>query len=94
MRDAAAEGALVELNCETDFVAKNEEFVQLANDIVAHAAAAKPADRDALLGSTLADGKTVQAGADGRINGRLEPVTKDTLESFKKQWADRFGAPK
>jgi elongation factor Ts len=56
---AAAEGALVELNCETDFVAKNEEFVQLASDIVAHAAATKPADRAALLGETLADGKTV-----------------------------------
>jgi elongation factor Ts len=56
---AAAEGALVELNCETDFVAKNEEFVQLANDIVAHAAASKTGDRDSLLTSTLADGKTV-----------------------------------
>src|SRR6201992_4308684 len=39
---AAAEGALVELNCETDFVAKNEEFQQLANDIVAVPAASKP----------------------------------------------------
>jgi elongation factor Ts len=56
---AAAEGALVELNCETDFVAKNEEFVQLANDIVAAAAAHKPADREALLEVTLSDGKTV-----------------------------------
>ncbi|HEY4630671.1 MAG TPA: elongation factor Ts, partial [Blastococcus sp.] len=42
---AAAEGALVELNCETDFVAKNQEFVQLANDIVAHAAASNIGDR-------------------------------------------------
>ena len=57
---AAAEGALVELNCETDFVAKNEEFIQLANDIVAAAAAQKRGDRDALLGVTLADGQTVQ----------------------------------
>jgi elongation factor Ts len=57
---AAAEGALVELNCETDFVAKNEEFQQLANDIVAAAAAAKPADRDALLDVQLADGKSVR----------------------------------
>ncbi|MDQ1679953.1 MAG: elongation factor Ts [Frankiaceae bacterium] len=56
---AAAEGAMVQLNSETDFVAKNEEFQQLANDIVAHAVATKPADRDALLASTLADGKTV-----------------------------------
>ena len=56
---AAAEGALVELNCETDFVAKNEEFQQLANDIVAAAAAAKPADREALLEAAMADGKSV-----------------------------------
>src|SRR5437763_12436162 len=57
---AAAEGGLVELNCETDFVAKNEEFISLANDIVAAAASHKPADRDALLDVTLADGKTVR----------------------------------
>jgi len=57
---AAAEGALVELNCETDFVAKNEEFISLANDVVAAAAAHKPADREALLDVTLADGKTVR----------------------------------
>jgi elongation factor Ts len=57
---AAAEGALVELNCETDFVAKNEEFQQLANDIVAVAASTKPADRDALLAAPMADGKSVE----------------------------------
>ena len=42
----------------------------------------------------LADGKPVQAGADGRINGKLEEVTKTNLDAFKKTWADRFGAPK
>ena len=57
---AAAEGVLVELNCETDFVAKNEEFIQLASDIVAAAAANKAGDREALLGVTMADGKSVQ----------------------------------
>jgi elongation factor Ts len=57
---AAAEGAMIELNCETDFVAKNEQFQQVAADIVAHAAAARPADVQALLGQTLADGRTVQ----------------------------------
>lgn len=56
---AAAEGAMIELNCETDFVAKNEQFQQLATDIVAHAAASKPADVPTLLGETLADGRTV-----------------------------------
>jgi len=42
----------------------------------------------------LADGKAVQAGADGRINGKLEEITRDNLEAFKKTWAERFGAPK
>ena len=56
---AAAEGALIQLNCETDFVAKNEQFQQLAADIVTHAWAAKPADKEALLAEVLADGRTV-----------------------------------
>jgi elongation factor Ts len=61
---AAAEGAMIELNCETDFVAKNEQFQQLAADIVAHAAASKPADVPALLAETLADGRTVAENID------------------------------
>jgi elongation factor Ts len=56
---AAAEGALIELNCETDFVAKNEQFQQLAADIVAHAAASKVGDVKALLDEQLSDGRTV-----------------------------------
>ncbi len=35
-------GAMVELSCETDFVAKNEEFKQLAYDIAMHVAATNP----------------------------------------------------
>src|ERR1019366_4938748 len=35
---AAAEGAMIELACETDFVAKGEDFQTLAGDIVAHLA--------------------------------------------------------
>jgi elongation factor Ts len=61
---AAAEGAMIELNCETDFVAKNEQFQQLAADIVAHASASKPADAAALLQETLSDGRTVSENID------------------------------
>ena len=61
---AAAEGAMVQLACETDFVAKNEDFQTLAANIVAHASAAKPKDVEALLGERLADGKTVQENID------------------------------
>ena len=38
----ASVGAMVELNCETDFVAKNEDFKQLAYDIAMHIAAVAP----------------------------------------------------
>ncbi|GIH51915.1 translation elongation factor Ts [Microbispora rosea] len=51
--------ALLELNCETDFVAKNERFQELAADIVAHIVATKPADVPTLLESEL-NGKTVK----------------------------------
>ena len=56
---AAAEGAIIELACETDFVAKNEQFQGLANDIVAHAARTRTSDVTALLAEKLVDGKTV-----------------------------------
>ena len=36
-------GVLVEVNCETDFVARNERFVELAHDIAMHVAATTPA---------------------------------------------------
>jgi elongation factor Ts len=50
--------ALLELNCETDFVAKNDAFIALADKLVKHVAATKPADLEALLASDL-DGQTV-----------------------------------
>src|SRR5437764_6002078 len=53
--------ALLELNCETDFVAKNADFIGLAQKLVEHAAGTAPADLGALLGSELAAGRTVAA---------------------------------
>ncbi|GAA2513832.1 translation elongation factor Ts [Pilimelia columellifera] len=51
--------ALLELNCETDFVAKNEDFVALAQKIVEHGEQSGAADVEALLASTLGGGATV-----------------------------------
>jgi elongation factor Ts len=51
--------ALLELNCETDFVAKNADFVALADRLVGHVDATRPADLDALINSKLGDGRTV-----------------------------------
>ncbi|MEP5612133.1 MAG: translation elongation factor Ts [Cyclobacteriaceae bacterium] len=53
--DAGTEGALVAFTCETDFVAKNEEFVALGNQIAELAFAQKPADADALNAMSLGD---------------------------------------
>lgn len=49
---------IVEVNSETDFVAKNENFQALVKKIAEHIVAVKPADMDALNASEL-DGKTV-----------------------------------
>ena len=57
--------ALVEVLCETDFVAKNAEFQALADRIVAAADAQSLGDRDALLAATLDDGATVVSAIDG-----------------------------
>ncbi|MEU8606764.1 translation elongation factor Ts [Actinoplanes sp. NPDC048791] len=51
--------ALLELNCETDFVAKTPDFVALGQTLVEHGEQAKLADAAALLASTLADGRAV-----------------------------------
>lgn len=57
--EGTSSGLLFELNCETDFVAKTELFQQLAADIATAAAAAKPADRLALLAAEARPGVTV-----------------------------------
>ncbi|HEX8343453.1 MAG TPA: translation elongation factor Ts [Actinoplanes sp.] len=51
--------ALLELNCETDFVAKTPDFVALAQQLVEHGEQAKLADAAALQASTLSDGRAV-----------------------------------
>ena len=55
---ATSGGALVELKSETDFVAKNDDFVAVAQQIAEVADAAKAGDRETLKGVTLGD-KTV-----------------------------------
>ena len=56
----AKDGVMIELNAETDFVAKNAEFQALADTVVTAAAAAKPANLEALKAVDV-DGKTVDA---------------------------------
>ena len=50
-------GALVEINCETDFVAKGEPFTTLAKKVVKTVVEKDPADVDALLKTEISDGE-------------------------------------
>jgi elongation factor Ts len=54
---AAKDGALIELNSETDFVAKSADFKAAADQIVAAAAAAKATDVDALKAARISGGQ-------------------------------------
>jgi elongation factor Ts len=56
---AGGVGALVEINCETDFVTKNDEFIALANAVAKLIAEKNPADLAALAALPLGD-KTVE----------------------------------
>ena len=51
--------ALLELNCETDFVAKTDDFIALAQQLVEHGAQAGVNNAEELLASTLPEGRTV-----------------------------------
>lgn len=53
-------GTLVEVLCETDFVAKGEKFIALADQVFAQAVETKASNAEELLASTLSDGKTVK----------------------------------
>jgi elongation factor Ts len=89
---AAKDGALIELNCETDFVAKNAEFQKVADEVVSAAAAAKAADVDALKAATISGGQATntveQAIADlsAKIGEKLElrrvAVFDGTVETY------------
>jgi elongation factor Ts len=71
---AAKGGALIELNSETDFVAKNAEFQSVADQIVAAAAASKAADVEALKAAKVGETTVEQTIADlsAKIGEKLE----------------------
>ena len=85
-------GVMVEINCETDFVARNEQFRDLAHDIALHIAAASPlyltreevpqADLDreveVLRNQALAEGKPEQI-VDKIVSGRVNKFYEETV---------------
>ena len=69
-------GALVEVNCETDFVAKNPDFIELVEGLAQMVAETNPADVDALLASTCPKcGKVVSEVLKEKIASIGEKIT-------------------
>ncbi len=69
-------GAMVEVNCETDFVAKNEEFKELTSGLAQMVAETNPADNDALLASTCPKcGKAISEVIKEKIASIGEKIT-------------------
>ncbi|MEU9026930.1 translation elongation factor Ts [Streptomyces sp. NPDC048383] len=79
----ATSGVLVELKCETDFVAKSPKFLAVADQLAAHVAAIKPADIEALLASEIEAGKTVQAFVDEANANLGEKIVLDRFASYE-----------
>ncbi len=83
-------GVLVELNCETDFVAKSEEFVNLAKEIAMHIAAAKPqwVDRSEVPQEVIDQERELaakQAKDQGKPDHVIEKIVEGKLNAFFKE---------
>src|SRR2546423_10235336 len=98
--DGTSAGVLVELNCETDFVAKTDLFQGVAADITAAALAQRAADRLALLALEVRPGGTAQqllaeAGASPKKNlglGRIPLLCGGHITTYLHR-ADRRPPP-
>ncbi len=80
-------GVLVEINCETDFVARTDEFQNFANDVAMQVAAAKPLavsreDLPADLVSKEEDIYKAQAKESGRPENVLDRIAQGKMEKF------------
>ncbi|MEW2545668.1 translation elongation factor Ts [Streptomyces sp. NPDC047002] len=80
--DDRASGVLLELKCETDFVAKGDKFQSVAQALAEHVAKTQPADLQALLGSEIEAGKTVQAYVDEANANLGEKIVLDRFAQF------------
>lgn len=80
-------GVLVEINCETDFVARNEEFRQFAKDIAMQIAAANPkyVSREEVPLDVIEKEKTIlrqQALNEGKPENVVDRIVEGRLEKF------------
>jgi elongation factor Ts len=84
-------GVLVEVNCETDFVARGEEFQQLVKDIAMHIAAAEPryVSRDEVTAAVL-DKEREIARAQARNNPKNAHKPEQVIEKIVEGRLNKF----
>jgi elongation factor Ts len=83
---------LVELNCETDFVARNEEFQQVARYLAEHVAAAAPiaVDKDQVPKEKIESERrifTEQVRQSGKPENMIEKIVEGKIEAYYKDVA-------
>lgn len=83
---------LVELNCETDFVARTEDFLQLGKWIAEHVAAAAPVavDKDQVPAEKVESERRIfmeQVKADGKPEHMIEKIVEGKIQAFYKDVA-------
>lgn len=83
-------GVLVEVNCETDFVARNDEFHKLVHDLALHIAASNPLyiSRDQVPPEAVEKEKEIyqeQARTEGKPHAVLEKIVSGRLEKFYRE---------
>jgi elongation factor Ts len=85
-------GVLVELNCETDFVARTDDFQQLVRTIAEHVAAAAPlgVDKDSIPADAVEKERRIaeeQARQSGKPDAIVQKMVEGKVESFYKEVA-------
>ena len=84
LSDDGTAGAIVEVNCETDFVARNDEFQNFADRVAEIALNEKPDNLDALKARSYRDGETIEdelVALTGKIGEKLAVRRFAILES-------------
>jgi len=86
------EAVILEVNSETDFVAKNEGFQVLVKEIAEHILTNKPASVEEVNAQTMANGATVESHVNAAIAKIGEKISLRRFEIKSKGDSDAFGA--
>jgi len=84
-------GVLVEVNCETDFVARTDDFQTLTRDLAMHIAASEPrfVDRDEVTEEVLAEEREIfrqQALATGKPEAVVDKIVTGKMEKYYQEF--------